>query len=65
MVSLTSGGLEKASVALTREQWAWLRQESVRDQSRSVSAVLRRIVERERARAEQLVSAAELEASAA
>lgn len=36
------------SVGLTREQWEWLRRESIRDQSLSVSAVIRRLVEQAR-----------------
>jgi len=50
MVSLTSGGLEKRSVSLTPEQWEWIERQSHIDQSRSQSAVLRRLVEAERAK---------------
>lgn len=51
MASLTSGGLEKRSVSLTPDQWAWLERQALIDQSRSQSAVLRRLVETERMRA--------------
>jgi len=50
MASLTSGGLEKRSISLTPEQWAWVERQSLIDQSRSQSAVLRRLIERERSR---------------
>lgn len=48
MVSLTSGGLEKRSVSLTSDQWIWIERQSLIDQSRSQSAVLRRLIEQER-----------------
>lgn len=48
MVSLTSGGLEKRSVSMTPDQWAWVERQAIADQSRSQSAVLRRLVEQER-----------------
>lgn len=43
--SLTGGGLEKRSISLTPEQWAWIERQSLIDQSRSQSAVIRRLVE--------------------
>jgi hypothetical protein len=50
MVSLTGGGLEKRSISMTPEQWAWVEAQAVVDQSRSQSAVIRRLIEQERAR---------------
>lgn len=40
--------LEKRSVSLTPSQWAWLDLISLRNQTRSQSAELRRLIEAER-----------------
>jgi hypothetical protein len=40
--------LEKRTVSLTPSQWAWLDQVAVRNQTRSQSAELRRLIEQER-----------------
>lgn len=49
--------LEKRSVSLTPSQWEWLDRLSMRNQTRSQSAELRRLIERERAQVEQAAAA--------
>lgn len=49
--------LEKRSVSLTPTQWAWLDRLAMRNQTRSQSAELRRLIERERMQVEQVAAA--------
>lgn len=48
---------QKRSVSLTPSQWAWLDRVAVRNQTRSQSAELRRLIEASRASEREVIAA--------